>query len=308
MSSAVGAKVVTVDQLNIHDFRALVVIGAPRSGTNLLRDILCNFPGYATWPCDEINPIWKHGNSGTDTDVLLPEHATSQVSRYIRGCFKRIARRYDASVVVEKTCANSLRVPFVDKVLPDARFIFISRDGYDAAASAMLRWTGSADLLYLLKKARFVPVTDLPKYGLRFLKARMRGRASVEGRLGSWGPVWPGMEQLLSEGRLEEICAAQWSECVRASVAGLETIESQRVYHISYEDLVSDPIKTLGGIKEFLGDKVTEQELRRAAVGIRADSLGKARARLASEKMRAMRPFIEEGERVLQKAGWLTQK
>ena len=33
----------------------VVIIGAPRSGTNMLRDVLVGVGGYATWPCDEIN-------------------------------------------------------------------------------------------------------------------------------------------------------------------------------------------------------------------------------------------------------------
>ena len=42
--------------------RDVVIIGAPRSGTNMLRDVLTSLPGFATWPCDEINLIWRHGN------------------------------------------------------------------------------------------------------------------------------------------------------------------------------------------------------------------------------------------------------
>ena len=39
-------------------FTPVIIIGAPRSGTNMLRDILTNFEGIETWPCDEINYIW----------------------------------------------------------------------------------------------------------------------------------------------------------------------------------------------------------------------------------------------------------
>ena len=40
--------------------------------------------------------------------------------------------------MVEKTCANTLRLPFVDKVLPEARYLHIVRDGVDVVASAEL--------------------------------------------------------------------------------------------------------------------------------------------------------------------------
>ena len=39
-----------------------MIIGAARSGTNMLRDVLTSLDGVDTWPCDEINYIWRHGN------------------------------------------------------------------------------------------------------------------------------------------------------------------------------------------------------------------------------------------------------
>ena len=47
--------------------------------------------------------------------------ATPKVAAYIRGRFDEIRRRYDARSVVEKTCANSLRVEFARAVVPEAR-------------------------------------------------------------------------------------------------------------------------------------------------------------------------------------------
>ena len=44
------------------DFIPLIIIGAGRSGTNILRDSLCKVDGVVTWNCDEINPLWRHGN------------------------------------------------------------------------------------------------------------------------------------------------------------------------------------------------------------------------------------------------------
>ena len=139
----------------------VVIIGAPRSGTNVLRDFLCSAPGFATWPCDEINSTWRYGNARHSTDALTPDMATSQIRQYIRGRFHWVARRYDANVVVEKTCANSLRVPFVERVLEQPKYLFIYRDGVDVVQSAMRRWRAPLDFPYTLRKARFVPIKDL---------------------------------------------------------------------------------------------------------------------------------------------------
>lgn len=90
----------------------VVIVGAPRSGTNMLRDVLTSIPGATTWPCDEINLIWRHGNRDVPSDELAPEMARPEVTSYIRRRFDRI-RRTDAPCVVEKTCANALRMGFV---------------------------------------------------------------------------------------------------------------------------------------------------------------------------------------------------
>ena len=44
------------------NLKTVIILGAPRSGTNMLRDILCQHPFLNTWNCDEINPIWKYNN------------------------------------------------------------------------------------------------------------------------------------------------------------------------------------------------------------------------------------------------------
>ncbi len=112
-------------------YEKIVIIGAPRSGTNMLRDLLVELPGVGTWPCDEINYIWRHGNVHHPSDVFTAEMASNGVKKYIRGHFDRYAQSHNLNILVEKTCANSLRVGFVDEVIPDAKYVFIVRDGLE---------------------------------------------------------------------------------------------------------------------------------------------------------------------------------
>src|SRR5437667_64703 len=110
-------------------YTPIILVGAGRSGTNMLRDVLVRVRGFGTWPCDEINYIWRHYNVRYPTDEFPAELATTPVKKYIRSAFLRMARRDNLAYVVEKTCANSLRIRFVDQVLPEARYVFIVRDG-----------------------------------------------------------------------------------------------------------------------------------------------------------------------------------
>ena len=235
------------------DYRPVVIIGAGRSGTNMLRDVLTRLPGFGTWPCDEINYIWRHGNVRHPDDELRPEQATPRVRRYIRRAFDHIAARRGLAHVVEKTCANSLRVAFVDAILPDARFIRIVRDGRDVLVSAEARWTASLDLRYIARKARYVPLTDLPYYGSRYLWNRLYRLVSAEARLAFWGPRIAGLGDALERHGLEEVCALQWKRCVDEAEHDLSLLPADRVHRLRYEDFVARPAAELSRIVDFLG-------------------------------------------------------
>jgi len=154
-------------------YNKVVIIGAPRSGTNMLRNMLVKIKGVETWPCDEINYIWKHGNKSYESDEFTPEMATPKIIKFINNEFDKFAHSSNADIVVEKTCASSMRVGFVDKVLPDTKYVFIVRDGYDTVASAKIRWKAKLDIPYLIKKVRFVPLIDLPYYAIRYLSSHI---------------------------------------------------------------------------------------------------------------------------------------
>lgn len=243
--------------------RSIVIIGAPRSGTNMLRDLLCGLDSMATWPCDEINYIWRFGNARHPSDEFTADMATPRVRKYIRRQFDWVRRKYDVRTVVEKTCANSLRVEFVERVLGAPEYIFIYRNGMDVVASAVKRWRASMDIPYLLQKARFVPARDLPYYGLKFLRNRLAQLRSPERRLSVWGPISAEIALGGREMTLEELCALQWRHCVERSISAFESIPAERLHTVAYESLVGE--KTAEGCRlaEFLGiDSVSLLGLR----------------------------------------------
>lgn len=260
-------------------FEPLVIIGAGRSGTNILRDTLCRLPGFATWPCDEINPIWRHGNLGMAHDEFGAEHARPGVKAFIRGAFAREWRRGgQPRFLVEKTCASSLRVPFIAAVLPEARFIYIVRNGGDVVASAGKRWKGElevAGLPYFWSKIRFTPLRDLPVYGWRFLSSRLGMMAGRAQRLSSWGPTSRAMLALPADTPLDQLCAIQWRDCVGASDAGLAALPADRWLAVRYEDLVADPGAAVRQITDFLQLVVDNDAVAAAIAPVSRKSVGK---------------------------------
>lgn len=262
-----------------------VIVGAPRSGTKILRDTLADFPGHTTWPCDEIPAIWKHGNLDVPHDELTADRATPDVRDFIRSEFAKRARTDAADVVVEKTCANALRVPFVDAVLPEARYVHIVRDGRDAAPSAMKRWTGDTSLRYTLRKARFVPPTDVPRYALDWVGNRLNRLVSETNRVGVWGPRFEGLEEVARERPLVETCALQWTRCVESATRDLEDVGSGKVHTVYYEDLVTEPVAAISDLAGFLGADLSKERIQDLAEPVHAGSVGKGRDDLDADDL-----------------------
>lgn len=263
---------------NSLSYRPVIILGAGRSGTNMLRDVLCSLPNYGTWPCDEINYIWRHGNMQLPVDELDAELARPKVQSFIQRAFQSCAKRESSFNVVEKTCANTLRVEFVAATLPEnAVFLHIVRDGQDVMASAGRRWKAKLDIPYLLKKARFVPFFDLPYYGLRYLGTRIHRLFDREGKVSFWGPRYRGMDEDLETHSLEEICAKQWARCVTRSMEGLASLSAERVLHLRYEDFVAAPAQQMMRIGSFLHEDWSVDQIKQAVSKVSQSSVGKGR-------------------------------
>ena len=272
----------------------VIIVGAPRSGTNMLRDVLVQLQNTGTWPCDEINYIWRHGNLRHPSDEFSSEMATPPVQKYIRDRFDQLANNRNLDTVVEKTCANSLRVGFIDKILPEAKYIFFVRDGMDAVSSALERWNASFELMYILRKARYVPIADLPYYASRYLFNHIYRLVSGEKRLAFWGPKMNNTDELLAKHTLTEVCALQWKTCVDIAERDFLSIPSEKIFRIKYEEFVKNPVAIFSQLADFLDKRVPQNIAGYLNAHIRAGSVGKGRQKLGVEKVDRLRPLIAD--------------
>ena len=74
----------------------IFIIGAPRSGTNILRDTLTSNKKFVTWDCDEINYIWRYNSIFKKSDELKVKNITLKKRNYIRSRFKNIISKAKA--------------------------------------------------------------------------------------------------------------------------------------------------------------------------------------------------------------------
>ena len=262
-------------------YQTVIIFGAPRSGTNMLRDAVCQLPGFATWPCDELNPLWRTGNAGYPNDAIPSSRATSKVQRRIRAAFDRQAKSARCGSLVEKTCANCLRPEFVRQCFPEAKFLQIVRNAVDTTSSTLGRWDARMEPGYLLKKVRFVPWRDLPRTGFRAISRRvLRSRGAADR---PWGPILP--DEVLPEGRgvsAVEYAALQWAECVRRVDAMLEGLEAHQACSVRYEDFVEDPSSELARAADRLQWDVSRTEVDAAVSAVHRRSVGRGRGEMDS--------------------------
>ena len=274
------------------EYDTVIIVGAPRSGTNILRDTLCYHQSVATWPCDEINYIWKHGNLFYPSDAVPAKKVSEVIKKYIRRRFDWVSQAYNAKVVVEKTCANSLRVPFVEEITNNAKYIFIIRDGMDVVGSSKIRWTADLDLKYIIRKSRFVPFLDLPYYAWRNFLNQIFSKFSSTSQLKFWGPVLDGANEKFKNLSLVEICAMQWKECVEKAEEALLRINPERVLKVHYEELVVNPLSEIEKIMEFIGLNISIKQSALILDSITNKSIGKGRSSLSDSEIKSINSII----------------
>lgn len=278
-----------IDTLN----KPILIVGAGRSGTKLLRTILSTGAGTSHFP-REINYIWRHGNALFPTDELKPEHARLPIVDYIHSRFTAFKAQQNAARVIEKTCANTLRVEYIHKVFPDAYVVHIIRDGRAVAESAMRMWTAPPEPGYLLEKLQWVPLSDIPYYGLRWLRYQL-GRLGSETRSqSSWGPRFTGLDELVASKELIEVCGIQWRECVRSAQTAIAKLPANQTYTVYYEQIINEPHKSIPELFAFLGLNKTEATDDFVNNKIRPENLDKWRAKISEAEYELLLPHIRE--------------
>jgi len=249
-------------------------------------------PAFGTWDCDEINPIWRHGNLNHPHDEFYASMATPAIVSFIQKEFGNIAKSQGVTNVLEKSCANSLRVSFINEIFPNAKYIFIYRDGRDTVASAAIRWEAKFDLKYTLKKLRYVPLSDIAFYGYKFGVNRLKQIFQKEKRLSFWGVQIKNIQGLLKKHSIFEVCALQWKDCVNKSISDFKNINSEQVFKISYEEFVTSPQKKLEDILSFLNVEDINLNLPELTANVSNKSIGKYKNQLSAETIESINQLL----------------
>lgn len=268
--------------------RPIIIIGAPRSGTNLLMNLLAAHRGLAV--LSEPRIVWRFGNDAK-SDLLRPEDARPEVRRHIRARFARMVRDQGRERFVEKTPSNALRPGFVDAIFPDCLFLNITRHGADAALSIRDAWQRRSGVRGFRRRRwqnrlRELEPRQVPRYALEVLRRALPGPA---GR-GEWGPRLPGMQSLIRELAPLELASLQWRLCTELACQYGRRLPAERYHEVRLEDLSRERMRA---ILDFC--QLDEDPALWAAFGERFDAsqAGRRRDKATPEEREVLRTWIE---------------
>ena len=228
--------------------RPVLIIGPPRSGTHMIFRVLGASGGLAHWRPSEAHEVWEADHHpafrGWGSNVLTASDATPETTRRIRREFALVTGRRRR--LLDKNPRNVLRIGFIDAVLPEARYVFLKRDGRENVNSLINAWRGGRYRTYRLPEPHRIPGTD-PDWW-KFV-------------------LYPGWSDDTS-GPLEVVCAKQWIASSEHLLAAEETIDPSRWMEVSYEDFTADPVGETERIAKFV-DVDFDPDVRGAAEAAR---------------------------------------
>ena len=212
--------------------RPIFIIGAPRSGTSMLYAILRTHSRLAHWP-GEAHEVWEADYHPALRDWTSNALDASDVEPVAAARIKRSfflvtgARRR----LIDKTPRNALRIGFIEALFPEARYVFLKRDGRDNVNSLINAWRTPRYRTYELPEPHAIPGVD-PKWW-KFV-------------------LYPGWQKD-AHGPLEVVCAKQWGACNDAALHSAPKVGPDRWIEVRYERFVADPVQETKSVVGFLG-------------------------------------------------------
>ena len=250
-------RVVRAVRPNLSD--PVFLIGSPRSGTTFLGECLAALPGFT----------YHHEPVATKYAARFVYDGTwgfLRARHFYRSVYGWLTRVHlDADLrFVEKTPRNCFLVPFLARAFPGSVFVYIERDGRDAALS-------------------------------HSKKPWLQGAQAGSGRREPGGYEYGAARFYVEPGREAEFeatsdihrCIWDWRRHVGAARSGLAGLPPARWHFVRYERLVEDPRGEAARLADFLGvrDPAARARCKAAAAHARPDSVGRWRRELSAEAL-----------------------
>ena len=217
--------------------RPIIILAAPRSGSTLLFETLARSPHVCTIggeshgvfeSINRFNPLMGY----CDSNALSADDGTDQTVEQLRAAFLDELRDANGNSpqdtgasprLLEKTPKNALRVSLLNRVFPDALYVYLYRNPRENISSIMDAW----------ESGRFVTYP------------------SLLGREKPWSLLLPPGWDAYNEANLEDVAAFQWQSANTAILDELNKLQTSRWMAVSYGQQVQETESTVQRICEF---------------------------------------------------------
>ncbi len=251
----------------------IFIIGAARSGTTFLGDCLAELPELSY----HFEPV---ATKAAARYVYEGQWGKVKASIFYRGVYAWLMRIHGDGDLrfAEKTPRNSMIIPFLNDVFPNAQFVHIIRDGRDAALSHS-------------KKP--------------WLQASQSNSGMAEPGGYSFGPYaqfWVEPERAQEFEQTSDIhrCIWAWVRLTEAALAASADLPAPRYHELRYESLVSNPAREADQLLDFLQihNSESRQILHDAVARAKPDSVGQWKNQLSDSQL----------QQIDLEAGWLLRQ
>lgn len=215
----------------------IFIVAAPRSGSTLLFETLMQHRQLWSFGDEghgwiESHPSLRPLPGGVASNRLTEANLTAELADQLRVEMVDLLESFggnpahhpdDVVRVIEKTPKNCLRIPFINAIYPDARFIYLYRRPAPNIASIMEGW----------RHQRFVTYREMqtPHGYWCFLRP-------------------PGWHKMVNA-PLADIAAYQWALCHDVMLNDLATIDETRWMTCAFEEFLAGPSATVSRIEAF---------------------------------------------------------
>jgi hypothetical protein len=269
----------------------IILFSNTRSGSSIVQNVMATHPDIVGWY--EPRTLWLYADPGRRHDEFNESDATDKVKRYIRNQFLKYQKENGNCVVLEKTPANILKIPYVRAIFPEATYLFMVRNPFSFISSVENKWQRMLTNKGIHRRLKWTPITQLHYYAGRLIRQQFDKRVLRRKYQSIWGPRYKGIDQDLKTHDLLTVIARQWSICSRKAEKDLALFEPGRVLRLKYEDFVEDPIADLERICTHCRLAMTNDMVRAANEWVKSDRQDKWR-RFAPSDLARILPEIED--------------
>jgi hypothetical protein len=273
----------------------IILLGNTRSGTTIVQKVVCTHSDLEPWY--EPRTLWLYADPARRHDEFDESDATGKVKRYIRKRFLKFQKQHGDRVVLEKTPANILKIPYVRAIFPEATYLFMVRSPFSFIHSVEMKWQRTLSAEGIIRRLRCTPVTQLHHYAGRLIGDQFRKRVLGQKYMAVWGPRYRGMDEDVKTHDLLTVIARQWSRCSRKAEEDLARFAPGEVLRLRYEDFVENPVADLERICMHCRLTLTSDMVRAANEWVKSDRQFKWRRFDPGDLRRLLPELTEEMER-----------